>query len=185
MSHFTSPVFRADTSTLQNPIKVLLGPSFHRCRTLHKELLGHRKTLLTRPAGFLQPIQRPSRPLRQISMGLLRPFSKLTSGNKWVTVATDYLTRYAEAKLLLNVTAAKVAKFFMESILLQHRAPEVLIADRGTAFTAEPTLGILHYSRTNHCRTATYHRQTNSLIECLNKTIADMFAIYIDPPHKT
>lgn len=100
-------------------------------------------------------------------------------------VATDYLTRYAEAKPLPNGTAVEVAKFFVESILLRHGAPEVLITDRGTAFTADLTQAILHYSHTDHRRTTAYHPQTNGLTERLNKTIADMLAMYVDTEHKT
>lgn len=144
-----------------------------------------RKRPPTRPAGLLQPIQPPSRPFQQIGMDLLGPFPTSTSGNKWIIVATDYLTRYAEAKPLPNGTAVEVAKFFVESILLRHGAPEVLITDRGTAFTADLTQAILHYSHTDHRRTTAYHPQTNGLTERLNKTIADMLAMYVDTEHKT
>ncbi|XP_075540078.1 uncharacterized protein LOC142574988 [Dermacentor variabilis] len=34
-------------------------------------------------------------------------------------------------------------------------------------------------------RTTAYHPQTNGLTECLNETIADMLAIYVDAEHKT
>ncbi|KAK8779773.1 hypothetical protein V5799_018887 [Amblyomma americanum] len=118
-------------------------------------------------------------------MDLLGPFPTSTSGNKWIIIATDYLTRYAEAKALPNGTAAEVAKFFVECILLRHGAPDVLITDRGTAFTAELTQAILRYSQTSHRRTTAYHPQTNGLTERLNKTIADMLAMYVDAEHKT
>lgn len=144
-----------------------------------------RKTPPKRPAGFLQPIRPPSRPFQEVGMDLLGPFPTSTTGNKWIIVATDYLTRYAEAKALPNGTAAEVAKFFVESILLRHGAPEILITDRGTAFTAELTQAILQHSHTSHRRTTAYHPQTNGLTERLNKTIADMLSMYVDAEHKT
>ena len=144
-----------------------------------------RKTPPTRPAGLLQPIEPPRRPFQQIGMDLLGPFPTSTSGNKWIVVATDYLTRYAETKALPKGSAAEVARFFVENILLRHGAPEVLITDRGTAFTAELTQAILRYSHTSHRRTTAYHPQTNGLTERLNKTIADMLAMYVDVEHKT
>lgn len=70
-----------------------------------------------------------------------------TSGNKWIVVATDYHTRNAETKALLKGNAAEVAKFFVKNILLRHGAPEVLITDKGTAFTAELTQAIVQYTR--------------------------------------
>lgn len=144
-----------------------------------------RKTPTTRPAGLLQPVEPPQRPFQQIGMDLLGPFPTSTSGNKWIVVATDYLTRYAETRALPKGTAAEVAKFFIENIVLRHGAPEVLITDRGTAFTADLTQAILRYSQTSHRRTTAYHPQTNGLTERLNKTIADMLAMYVDVEHKT
>ncbi|KAM7282081.1 DDE-type integrase/transposase/recombinase [Ixodes scapularis] len=106
-------------------------------------------------------------------------------GNRWIIVATDYLTRYAETKALPSGTAVEVAKFFIESIVLRHGAPEVLITDRGSSFMAQLTQEILRLSHTEHRRTTAYHPQTNGLTERLNKTIADMVSMYVDVEHKT
>ncbi|KAM7289119.1 DDE-type integrase/transposase/recombinase [Ixodes scapularis] len=144
-----------------------------------------RKKPPTRPAGLLQPIAPPTAPFQQIGMDLLGPFPPSTSGNRWIIVATDYLTRYAETKALPSGTAVEVAKFFIESIVLRHGAPEVLITDRGSSFMAQLTQEILRLSHTSHRRTTAYHPQTNGLTERLNKTIADMISMYVDVEHKT
>lgn len=144
-----------------------------------------RKTPPLRQAGFLQPIPPPMAPFQQIGMDLLGPFPKSASGNRWIIVATDYLTRYAETKALPSGTATEVAKFFVESIVLRHGAPEVIITDRGSSFTAQLTQEILRLSCTSHRKTTAYHPQTNGLTERLNKTIADMIAMYVDVEHRT
>ncbi|KAK8787335.1 hypothetical protein V5799_022885 [Amblyomma americanum] len=118
-------------------------------------------------------------------MDLLGTFPTSTSGNKWIIIATDYLTRHNEAKALPNKKAAEVAKFFVECIVLRHGTPDVTSRDRGTAFTAEVTKAILRYSQTSHRRTTAYHPQTNGLTEHPNKTFADMHAMYVDAEHKT
>ncbi|KAM7311133.1 DDE-type integrase/transposase/recombinase [Ixodes scapularis] len=129
-----------------------------------------RKKPPTRPAGLLQPISPPTAPFQQIGMDLLGPFPPSTSGNRWIIVATDYLTRYAETKALPSGTAVEVAKFFIESIVLRHGAPEVLITDRGSSFMAQLTQEIFRLSHTSHRRTTAYHPQTNGLTERLNKS---------------
>lgn len=106
------------------------------------------------------------------------------SGNKWIIVATDYLTYYLKMKALPKGSAAEVAKFFVENILLQHGAPEVLITNRGTVFTADLTRAILQYSQTSYQRTTAYHLQMNGLTERLNKTHTDMLAMQVDTEHK-
>ncbi|XP_075726277.1 uncharacterized protein LOC142767923 [Rhipicephalus microplus] len=100
-------------------------------------------------------------------------------------VATDYLTHYTETKALPKGNASEVAKFFVENIVLRNRAPEVVITDTETTFTADLTQAILAYSKTSHCRTTTYHPQTNGFTKRLNKTIADMLAMYVDVERKT
>ncbi|KAM7307342.1 K02A2.6-like [Ixodes scapularis] len=89
----------------------------------------------------------------------------------------DYPTRYAKTNFFPLGTAVELAKFFIESIVLRHGAPKVVITDRGSSFMAELTREILRLSHTDHRRTTAYHPQTNELTERLNKTIADMISI--------
>ena len=118
-------------------------------------------------------------------MDLLGPFPTSRSENRWIVVATHYMSRYSGIAALPKGTAQEVAKFFIHQVVLRHGAPEVLITDRGTAFTAELMQGVLHYSNTDHRRTTAYHPQTNGLTERLNKMMADMLSMYVDVEHKT
>lgn len=142
-----------------------------------------RKTPPTRPPGFLQPIDPPNLPFQQVGMDLLGPFPLSSTGNKWIVVATDYLTRYCEAKALPRGTSAEIARFFLHSIVLRHGAPAVVITDRGTAFTSALTEEVMKLTYTDHRRTTAYHPQTNGLTERLNKTIADMISMYVNVEH--
>lgn len=143
-----------------------------------------RKSPPAKPAGLLQPVQVPQTPFDQIGMDLLGPLPTSAAGNRWVIVATDYLTRYAETKAIPRGTAAEVAQFFIENVVLRHGAPAVVITDRGTAFTAALLHHILTLSGTAHRKTTAYHPQTNGLTERLNKTIEDMLSMYVDIEHK-
>lgn len=143
-----------------------------------------RKTPPEKPAGLLQPIDPPKAPFQQVGMDLLGPIPPSSSGNKWIVVAKDYLTRYCETKALPRGAAAEVAKFFIENIVLRHGAPKVLITDRGAAFTAQLIQEVLKLSCTSHRRTTAYHPQANGLTERLNKTVADMLSMYVDVDHR-
>lgn len=118
-------------------------------------------------------------------MDLLGPFPTSSVGNKWIIVATDYLTRYAETKALQRGTASEVAEFFITNIVLRHGAPAIVITDRGKAFTAGLVDAVMQLSGTSHRKSTAYHPQTNGLTERLNKTIADMLSMYTDVEHKT
>lgn len=143
-----------------------------------------RKAPPTKPAGLLHPVPVPETPFAQIGIDLLGPFPLSDSGNRWVIVATDYLTRYAETKAIPSGTAAEAARFFIENIVLRHGAPAIIITDKGAAFTAELLRIVLTLSGTAHRKTTAYHPQTNGLTERLNKTIADMLCMYVDVEHK-
>lgn len=143
-----------------------------------------RKTPPVKPAGLLHPVEPPRAPFQQVGMDLLGPFPKSSAGNRWIIVATDYLTRYCETRPLQRGTAQDVANFFIHEIVLRHGAPSVVITDRGTAFTAQLLEEVMHLSGTVHRRTTAYHPQTNGLTERLNKTIADMLSMYVDVDHK-
>lgn len=143
-----------------------------------------RKTPPLKPAGFLQPIEPPESPFEQVGMDLLGPFPTSSMGNRWIVVATDYLTRYAETASLTRGTAIEVAEFFVTNIVLRHGAPKVVITDRGTAFTANLTQSIMKLTHTSHRKTTAYHPQTNGLTERLNRTLTDMLSIYVDLEHR-
>lgn len=70
-----------------------------------------RKAQPGRPAGFLQPIQIPQVPFQQGGMDLLGPFPTSTAGNRWIAVATDYLTKYAETNALPKTPRLKWHSF--------------------------------------------------------------------------
>lgn len=143
-----------------------------------------RKTPPLRPAGLLHPVDPPRIPFQQVGIDLLGPFPTSRAGNRWIAVATDYLTRYIETRALPRGTANDIATFFVHGIVLRHGAPTVVITDRGTAFTAQLTEDIMHLSGSVHRKATAYHPQTNGLTERLNKTIADMISMYVDVDHK-
>ena len=143
-----------------------------------------RKTPPMKPAGFLHPVEPPRAPFQQVGMDLIGPFPKSSAGNRWIIVATDYLTRYCETRALPRGTASDVADFFIHAVVLRHGAPAVVLTDRGTAFTAQLLEEVMTLSGTVHRRTTAYHPQTNGLTERLNKTITDMLSMYVDVDHR-
>ena len=52
-----------------------------------------------------------------IGIDILGPFPKSENANKYVIVATDYLTKWVEAKATPNQTAWDVAKFVIENLV--------------------------------------------------------------------
>lgn len=139
-----------------------------------------RKSPPTKPAGLLQPVQVSSTSLDEIGMYSLGLLPTSAAGNLCVIVAMDYLIRHAETKAIQQSTAAKVAKFFIESVVLRSGSPSVIVRDHATAFKAALVEHVLMLSETSHRKNSAYHPQMNGLTERLNKTIEDILSMYVD-----
>ncbi|UYV75954.1 K02A2.6-like [Cordylochernes scorpioides] len=116
----------------------------------------------------------------KIGMDLLGRFPLSDKGNRWIIVCTDYLTKYAIAKALPSGTAAEIATFILEEVILKHGAPREIITDRGRAFMSQMVKEVTSRCKISHLFTTAYHPQTNGLTERLNKTLGDMLSMYVD-----
>ncbi|UYV72847.1 hypothetical protein LAZ67_10000976 [Cordylochernes scorpioides] len=145
------------------------------CRECQKQ-----KGSTGRPPGQLVPIPPVARPFQRVGIDLLGRFPVSNNGNKWIVVATDYLSRYAMTRAISNGSAEEVAKFMIEDVLLKHGAPRKLISDRGRTFISRTLKEINDFCGTIHRITSAYHPQTNGLTERLNKTLSDMLSMYVD-----
>lgn len=132
------------------------------------------------PTGLLQPLPCPERPFQRVGIDLIGPLHASASGNRWILVASDHLTRYAETCALPNATADHIAHFFLTNILLRHGAPQTLLSDRGRVFLSTLVQELLQACNVIHRTTPAYHPQTNGLTEKLNRTLVDMLAMYTD-----
>lgn len=143
-----------------------------------------RKRSTSPPAGLLQPLPCPSAPFETIGIDLFGPLPSTQSGCRWIVTAVDLLTRYAETAPIRSGTAAEVADFILQNVILRHGAPRVLLSDRGRVFLSSLVEELLRASNTVHKKTSSYHPQTNGLTERFHRTLADMLSMYISPDHR-
>ena len=100
-------------------------------------------------------------------VGPIAPATKYGK-KKYILVATDYATKWAEAMATRNDDAKTVARFLYENIISRFGCPKELISDRGTHF-----LNVLIEELTNrffikHRKTAPYHPRANGQTEKTN-----------------
>ncbi|GBM21050.1 Retrovirus-related Pol polyprotein from transposon 412 [Araneus ventricosus] len=142
-----------------------------------------RKSPSQRPPGLLRPILPAEIPFAEIG-DLLGRFPLKTQGNRWIIVCTDYLTRFTVTKTLPSGEAVEIAKFLVEDVILKHGSPREIISDRGRSFLSNLVKEVNNLFMIYHLQTTAYHPQTNGLTERLNKTLADMLAMYVDVDQK-
>ncbi|UYV64787.1 hypothetical protein LAZ67_3001966, partial [Cordylochernes scorpioides] len=150
----------------------------------HCKECQRKKQSAQKPPGLLKAIPPATSPFQRVGMDLLGRFPKSDNGNKWIIVCTDYLTRFAVTKALPTGEAKEAAKFLMEDVVLKHGAPREIIMDRGRVFQSKLIAELTNQCSSIHRFTTAYHPQTNGLTERLNKTLANMIAMYVSVEQK-
>nr|XP_023906600.1 uncharacterized protein LOC112018320 [Quercus suber] len=89
--------------------------------------------LIHQPAGNLSPISSPW-PFAQWGLDIIGPFPRATGGRKFVLVAVDYFTKWAEAEALANIRDVEVKKFVWKNIITRFGVPNTIISDNGLQF---------------------------------------------------
>ncbi|MCO5584217.1 hypothetical protein L7F22_038141 [Adiantum nelumboides] len=169
-----------------------------------REILAHEEEFLL-PGGFSNDIEKPKKSCKRCqSFGkrVLKPelrktilaydvFEKwgihvvgqlpITSrGRNYILTAVDYLSRWAEAKAVRQITAKDVAKFVYEEICCKFGVPLELLSDQGPGFGAE-LLDFLCEKMKIACKfTTSYYPQCNGVNERFNGKLVQILSKVIE-----
>ena len=103
-------------------------------------------------------------------VGPIKPPAKGTHA-EYILVATDYLTKWVEAKATIKNDARTTAKFLYENIFTRYGLPIELVSDQGTHFINEVIEYLLREFMVIHHKSAPYHPQANGQAESTNKVL--------------
>ena len=103
-------------------------------------------------------------------VGLFKP-ATLRTENRYITVATDYYTKWLEAKPLRENKTTSLAKFLYENICCRFGGPIELVSDQGTHYINKIVHELSTYYAVVHKKSTPYHPQANGLAESTNKTL--------------
>ena len=120
-----------------------------------------------------------TRSFEKIGIDLVGPLPITTNGNRYIVVAIDYLTKWAEARAIPDSSAQAIVPFLHEDIICRHGFPKEMISDRGTTFVNEVIKELCERTRIKHYLSAPYHPQTNGLVERLNRTLCTSLSKYV------
>ena len=140
------------------------------------------------PVGLeapLSPLPVPREPFEMVSVDVLGPFVAAEgSGNRYVLVYCDHLTRWVETIPFRRNDSAVMARVLVERIMCRHGAPRTLLSDRGRPFLSSLAKEVYRLLRVKKVSTAAYRPQTNGLVERFNRTLAAMLSMYVDSKHR-
>jgi len=124
------------------------------------------------PSGNLNPITSPWL-FPQWGLDIIGPFPQAIGNRKFFLVATNYFTKWAEAKVLANIKDVDVKKFVWKNIVTRFGVPRTLILDNGLQFDNKAfqkhssNLGIV----SRYLSPA--YPQSNGQAKAMNKTIVN------------
>src|SRR5579862_2265881 len=109
-------------------------------------------------------------------MDIVGPLPKTPRGNLYIVVATEYLTKWPEARAIPDAKASSVVSFFYEDIICRHGCLKEILTDRDTHFVNEMLNSLCDQLGIKHRLSSAYHPQTNGLVERFNRTLCETLA---------
>lgn len=86
------------------------------------------------PAGLMGCKNVISAPFEILSTDLIGPLTRSSNKNTFLSVTTDFFSKYVFLKPLREATAKLLIKHFKEDIILVHGAPKQIIVDNGSQY---------------------------------------------------
>lgn len=121
----------------------------------------------------LRPKAVPDNAFSQIGMDLIGPLEETKTGNRYVAVLTDYLTKWVEAEGNPDKSAQPVMSVFIKFVCA-HGVPNILITDQGREFCNEINDAFCEQMGIEHRVATAYHPQTCGHTERFNRTLCTM-----------
>ena len=106
--------------------------------------------------------------LEKWGIDALGPLPVTTRGKSYILTAMDYLSRWAEAKAVKQISAKDVAKFVYEDICCKFGVPLELLSDQRPGFRVELMDYLCDKMNIRHNYTTPYYPQCNGLNERFN-----------------
>jgi transposase InsO family protein len=117
-------------------------------------------------------------PFDRLSVDVLGPLPTTYSGNKYIVVATDAMTRWAEAFATKDQTSETLARVLVDGVICRHGCPRTLLTDRGKNMTSAIIAKVCALMNTKHLLTTAYHPQTDGMTERFNATLEQILSVY-------
>ena len=133
------------------------------------------KESYTPQPGPLQTVAAGS-PMQIVAVDILGPLPERPSNNRYVMVAMDYFTRWAEAYAIPNQEAITIATKLVNELFLRFSVPEQLHSDQGRQFESRLMTEICSVLGIHKTHTTPYHPQSDRLVERFNRTLLSMLS---------
>ncbi|GJQ92512.1 reverse transcriptase domain-containing protein [Tanacetum coccineum] len=141
-----------------------------KCLTCSKVKVEHQ-----RPLGLLQQPEIPEWKWDKITMDFITKLPRLKSGHDTIWVIVDRLTKSAHFLAIReDYSTEKLAKIYVDEIVVRHGVPVPIISDRDRRFTSHCWQTVQKALGTRLDMSTAYHPQTDGQSERTIQTLEDM-----------
>ena len=127
----------------------------------------------------------PISPFEKWEIDFVGPINPVSARrNRYIILATDYATKWVEARPTQKNDAATAATFLFEEIMMRFGHPLEIVSDRGTHFLNDVICDITTKYLINHRKTTPYNPKANVLTKCANGIIGKVLNKLV-AAHKT
>lgn len=121
---------------------------------------------------------------QRLAVDVLGPLPVTFSGNRYIVVFMEYLTKWPEIFAVKNADAVTIANLLTDEIIPRHGAPRTLLSDRGKNFLSNLVLEVCKLYSIKKLNTTSYHPQTDGLVEKMNSTLCQILSMFVSKHHK-
>ena len=139
-----------------------------------------RKSKTSTNVAPLQPMA-AGYPFAFVAIDIVGPLPVSARGNRYILVAIDYFTRWAEAYPVANISAESVASAFVDGWITRFGVPERLHSDQGAQFESRLFSQLCSLLGICKSRTTAYHPQGDGRVERVNRTLVTLLRSHILP----
>lgn len=123
--------------------------------------------------------------MERIGIDCVDPLSTTENGNKYITVAVDYFTKYPFAFASSNIKAEAIADKLIDNVVCMFGVPWNLLADQGSNFESNIFRKFCELVELSKTRTTPFAPWSNGETERMNRTLMSMFKKMVsDNPRK-
>ena len=128
----------------------------------------------------LTPLTQCTAMNQRVHIDLFGPLKTTSTGKKYIFVATDAFSKYAELAAIDDKTAPNVARVLFDRWVCRFGTPLEITSDNGLEFCNQISKELFKLLQIKHTHTSPYHPQTNAAAEIINKTIAKYLSSMVD-----
>ncbi|KAI5313408.1 hypothetical protein L3X38_042582 [Prunus dulcis] len=123
---------------------------------------------------LMNPVVKPW-PFRGWAMDLIgKIYPASTKQHCFIIVATNYFTKWVEAKPVKSTTSQEIITFIEEQIIQRFGIPESITTDRGSSFISGEMLDMAEAFKFKLLQFTPYYAQANGQAESSNKVIVNI-----------